>query len=272
MKTTFKLYVVLLLGMITSGIIAQETTTTSDTGTFTAIEKQYPNSTIDGYNLYVPKSCTTTSASFPVIVFLQGGLGVGGDVDVIYNWGLPKMLKENKGLNKDLKKLITDTFVFVMPHIEDGQFYSNEKTMQVIIKEIAATHNIDVNRIYLTGLSRGGHGTWGLGSRIPDTFAAIAPICGRSHGIDDYKALAQLPIWNSHNTGDNRVNYSASERTISRLEATGISFHNTEGIASTDYKSHDHIFTSTRSNSHDAWTEMYTNPNLYHWFLKYTKK
>jgi predicted peptidase len=258
--------------MITSSIVAQETITTSDTGTFTTIEKQYPNSTIDGYNLYVPKSCTTTSASYPVIVFLQGGLGVGGDVDVIYGWGLPKTLKDPNHLNKELKKLITDTFVVVMPHTEGGQFYSNEKAIQTILKEVASNTNIDSNRIYLTGLSFGGHGTWGLGSRIPETFAAIAPICGRAQGISDYTTLAQLPIWNSHNTGDSRVNYTISQRIISQLEATGISFHNTGSIARTDYKKYDHIFTSTKSNSHDAWTEMYNDPNLYHWFLKYTKE
>ena len=251
---------------------AQTTTTTSDTGIFTTIEKQYPNSAVDGYNLYVPKSCTSQSDAFPVIVFLQGGLGVGGDIDVIYGWGLPKMLKESGTLDKKLKKLLTDTFVVVMPHIEEGQFYNNEKAIQTILKEVATKHNIDSNRIYLTGLSRGGHGTWGLGSRIPDTFAAIAPICGGSHGINDYKALSQLPIWTSHNTGDRRVNYSATQRTITRLETAGTSFHRTESIASTDYKKYDHIFTSTENRSHDAWTEMYTNVNLYHWFLKYRKE
>jgi predicted peptidase len=252
--------------------LAHAQTTTSETGTFTTVEKQYPNSAVDGYNLYVPTSCTPQSASYPVIVFLQGGLGVGGDVDVIYGWGLPKMLKEPSGLSKDLKKLITDTFVVVMPHIEEGQFYTNEEAIQTNLKEVASSHNIDSKRVYLTGLSRGGHGTWGLASRIPETFAAVAPICGGSHGISDYKALAQLPIWNSHNTGDQRVNYSASERTISRLEETGISFHNTTNIANTNYKKHDHIFTSTNSRSHDAWTDMYSNPNVYEWFLKYRKK
>ena len=79
------------------------------------------------------------------------------------------MLKEPETIDKDLRKLITDTFVVIMPHIEEGQFYNNEKAIQTIIKEVASDHNIDTKRIYLTGLSRGGHGTWGLASRIPDT-------------------------------------------------------------------------------------------------------
>jgi predicted peptidase len=86
------------------------------------------------------------------------------------------------------------------------------------------------------------------------------------------KRLAQLPIWNSHNTGDRRVNYSASKRTIARLKETGILFNNTTSIASRDYKKYDHIFTSTNSRSHDAWTDLYSNPNVYEWFLKYRKK
>lgn len=274
MKTFFRASLAVTFCFIAfSHSIAQETkTTTSDIATFTTVEKNYPDSAIDGYNLYVPKSCTSQSASYPVIIFLQGGLGVGGDVDVIYGWALPKMLKEPESIDKDLRKLVTDTFVVLMPHIEEGQFYNNEEAIQTIIKEVASDHNIDTNRIYLTGLSRGGHGTWGLASRIPDTFAAVAPICGGNHGITDYEALAQLPIWNSHNTGDRRVNYNNSERTIAKLESDGLSFHKTKNIASTDYKKYDHIFTANHSNSHDAWTEMYNDPNLYEWFLKYQKK
>ncbi|WP_299765648.1 PHB depolymerase family esterase [uncultured Dokdonia sp.] len=273
MKTTRKISLIIALCLLSfNHSIAQITTTTSDIATFTTVEKNYPDSAIDGYNLYVPKSCTSTSEAYPVIVFLQGGLGVGGDVDVIYGWGLPKMLTEPDTIDKDLRKLVTDTFVVIMPHIEEGQFYSNEDAIQTIIKEVATTQNIDTKRIYLTGLSRGGHGTWGLASRIPETFAAVAPICGGNHGISDYQALAQLPIWNSHNTGDNRVSYNNSERTISRLEATGISFQKTKSIASTNYKKYNHIFTATKSDSHDAWTEMYSNPNVYNWFLKYRKE
>lgn len=273
MKTTLKISLIVALYFLSfHHSIAQVTTTTSDIATFTTVEKNYPESRIDGYNLYVPKSCTSQSDAYPVIVFLQGGLGVGGDVDVIYGWGLPKMLKEPETIDADLKKLVTDTFVVIMPHIQEGQFYTNEKAIQSIIQEVASNHNIDTKRIYLTGLSRGGHGTWGLASRIPETFAAIAPICGGNHGISDYTSLAQLPIWNSHNTGDRRVNYNNSERTISRLESAGLSFHKTKSIASTDYKKYDHIFTATDSDSHDAWTEMYTDASVYNWFLKYRKE
>ncbi|WP_299685692.1 hypothetical protein [uncultured Dokdonia sp.] len=94
---------------------------------------------------------------------------------------------------------------------------------------------------------------------------------GGNHGISDYNALRKLPIWNSHNTGDRRANYNNAERKIARLESEGVSFHKTNSIANTDYKKYDHIFTATHSDSHDAWTEMYSDPSVYKWFLKYTK-
>jgi len=236
------------------------------------IEENYPNSTMDGYNLYVPKT-TNRSKPLPVIVFLQGGLGVGGDVDRILNWALPKMLKEPEAYDNELETLVLQTFIVIMPHIANGQFYENERAMRAILKEVASTYSVDSRRIYLTGLSRGGHGTWGLGSRMNDVFAAIAPICGSGRGITGYESLSQMPIWISHNTGDNVVQYRTTRLTVDRLEAAnGFPFHHSRSLSEVKYKDFDRVFTSTPNDAHDAWTEFYNSPKLYNWFLKYKKE
>ena len=270
--TSKTLFSFLLITALVSLSWAQETSNSHDRGNFYLVEKNYPGA-IDGYNLYVPKKENIDREGYPVIVFLQGGLGVGGEVEKILNWALPKLLADNGTSNSELNELLLDTFVVIMPHIEQGQFYQNEEAMRMILKEVETEFSIDMNRIYLTGLSRGGHGSWGLACRMNDVFAAVAPICGGSHGIDNYNRLATLPIWVTHNTGDRTVSYTRSRDIVRRLNGyKNISFQRTATLEEADYKSEDHIFTSTVSDSHDAWTDFYTHADVYRWFLKYKKE
>lgn len=244
-------------------------------GIFLTIEKQFPDSQVDGYNLYVPRTCTVESAPFPLIVFLQGGFGIGGKVEAIFNWELPKELKETQTLATELDTLKLNTFVYVMPHITSGEYYHGTAGIQQIIDEVLEEYNVDATRIYLTGLSRGGFGTWGIASKIPERFAAIAPIAGNTLGVTDFEALLDLPIWTAHNPEDERVDYSRTENAVRKLERLSEGkFHRTSTVAEADYVQHDHIFTSGANPSfeHDAWTEMYNEANFFKWLLKYKKE
>lgn len=241
-------------------------------GTIQTITKDYRNSDIDGYNLYVPKSCAKKGKKCPIFVFLQGGKGVGGAVSKLMKWGLPNKILTNNSLETELDKYIRDTFIVVMPHIDGGQFFENETEMRKILDEVVKNQKADPKRIYLTGLSRGGYGTWGLASRMSDVFAAAAPICGSGFGVTEYKNMVNLPLWVSHNTGDGVVNHRGSLRAVEKLEAvSSIKFERSSSISSANFKSSDHIFTSTPSDSHDAWTEMYSEVNFYKWLLRFSK-
>jgi predicted peptidase len=249
--------------------------TTPHPGTFQTIKKQYPGSQIDGYNLYVPNSCTATAEPFPVIVFLQGGLGVGGDVSTVLRWALPQMVQESSRLDTELDQLQRNTFVYIMPHLTHGDFYNNVEVIQAIIEEVLNQYNTDENRIYLTGLSRGGHGVWGLASKIPGTFAAIVPIAGATHGVRDYEALTKLPIWVIHNKGDAVVDHYRSDLAVRRIEKrTGKTFHRSSSVAATAYQDYDLIFTSSENPAepHDAWTATYSSVNFYQWLLRFERE
>ncbi len=244
-------------------------------GTFLTVEKQFPESQVDGYNLYIPRTCTVESEPFPLIVFLQGGFGIGGKVEAIFNWELPKELKEKHVLESELDTLKLNTFVYVMPHITSGEYYHGTAGIQQVIDEVLEQYNIDASRIYLTGLSRGGYGTWGIASKMPERFAAIAPIAGNTLGVTDFEALLDLPIWTAHNPEDERVDYSRTENAVRKLERLSEGkFHRTSTVAEADYVQHDHIFTSGANPSfeHDAWTEMYNEANFFKWLLKYKKE
>lgn len=242
-------------------------------GALSTVKTDFPNSSMDGYNLYVPNSCKTSSKKYPVLVFLHGGYSVGGTVEKALESWLPRRIIATGPIQNELDRYIRDTFVVVIPHISSREFYNNETAMRAILEQVIQTENVDPNRIYLTGLSRGGYGTWGLASRMHDVFAAAAPICGGPKGISDYENLRKIPLWVTHNIDDGVVPYSASEGTVDQMEELlTLKFHRSHSIADANYLKHNRIFTAKDSDSHDAWTEMYSNPNFYKWLLRFQKK
>ena len=109
-----------------------------------------------------------------------------------------------------------------------------------------AKYAVDVDRIYLTGLSMGGYGTWRLATAYPERFAAIVPICS---GGDPEKVgrLKDMPIWVFHGAKDTVVSPEQSEKMVDALKAVGGNVR----------------FTLYPDAAHDSWTQTYDNPELY---------
>jgi len=124
-----------------------------------------------------------------------------------------------------------------------------------LLKDVSKKYRIDENRIYVTGLSMGGYGTWDLAIKYPNRFAAIAPVCG---GGDPTKAsvLKDLPIWVFHGAKDEVVTLDKSQVMVDAIEKTGGSVK----------------FTIYPEANHDSWTETYNNPELYEWFLAQSRE
>ena len=119
---------------------------------------------------------------------------------------------------------------------------------------------MDTNRIYLTGLSMGGYGTWKLGTQHAKRFAAIAPICGGGNMIDvvlgswDKGApLKSLPIWAFHGAKDDVVPLDESERLVNQMKKFGV---------------RDVKLTVYPEAKHDSWRLTYADPEFYEWLLK----
>ncbi len=116
-------------------------------------------------------------------------------------------------------------------------------------------YNVDKNRIYVTGLSMGGYGTWSLAMEYPYRFAAIAPICGAGNERIACR-LKDTPVWAFHGAKDNVVPISGDQKLIDELKKCG-----------GDIK-----FTIYPNANHDSWTETYNNPKLYDWLLSHSLK
>ena len=95
------------------------------------------------------------------------------------------------------------------------------------LEHVTAAHAVDPDRIYITGLSMGGGGTWALITRSPERFAAAAPICGFADP-DDATRIANLPIWIFHGDQDATISVESSRRMVAALKKAGGSPRYTE--------------------------------------------
>ena len=198
------------------------------------------------YLLALPKDYDKdTTKAWPLMVFLHGAGERGSDINKVKVHGPAKLVEQGKDF----------PFIIVSPQCPEGQWWSNRlETVMALVDEIAEKYRVDPKRVYLTGLSMGGYGTWSIASTFPNRFAAIVPICG---GGQPYLAgnLKSVPIWAFHGAKDSVVPVAESERMVDAVKKTG-------GNAK---------LTVYPEAQHDSWTETYNNPALYEWLLKQSK-
>lgn len=183
---------------------------------------------------------------FPAIVFLQG-LGEGGS-DGVKNTTV--------GLGPAIARR-PERFPFIAIFPQSGGPWSSDGAQQLAINVLdaaAAKYRIDPKRIYLTGLSTGGYGTWKLAATYPDRFAAIVPLCGYS-GEDFASRLTTMPTWAFHNNLDMFVLSSSTKDTVNAINTLG-------GHAK---------MTIYGAIGHDCWSRAYADPALWDWLAQQHK-
>lgn len=230
---------------------AQDTSPPGPTGFLDRVYKS--ESGESKYVLFVPHGYDGSKA-YPVILFLHGAGESGNDGKRQVTVGLGPAIKKQQ---KDFP------FITIFPqanskttvgrrwhaHSPDG------KQALAILDEVMRTYKVDEKRIYLTGLSMGGFGTWDIAANYPDKFAAIAPICG---GGDPSKAktLAKLPIWVFHGDADKVVPADLSRKMVAAIKEAG---------GDPKYDEYPGV-------GHNSWDKAYGNPELYKWLLSHQRK
>jgi predicted peptidase len=191
------------------------------------------------YWLYLPPGYGKGEKVWPLVLFLHGAGETGSDIQKVKIHGPPKLAEGKKF-----------PFILVSPQAPVRGW--NPGNLNALLDDVMAHYKVDADRVYVTGLSMGGYGTWALAAAYPNKFAAIAPICGGGKPADA-KKIKDLPIWVFHGGQDPIVKVAQSEAMVNALKSAGA----------------EHVkFTVYPDAGHDSWTETYNNPDFYDWLLK----
>jgi dienelactone hydrolase len=222
-----------------------------------------------GFYEYLPAGYSSGTQTYPLIIFLHGvgELGKGfSELPKVLNTGLPALIQQGKFPNSFTTPASgTQSFIVISPQFVN---WPAPKDINNILDYVIKNYRVNTNRVYVTGLSMGGGGTWDFACspNYVKRTAAIVPIAGASTpNKPGEKQIADngLAVWATHNDHDPTVPVSYTIDYIAGILARNPS----APVKKT-------IFSST---SHDAWTKTYdpafkeNGMNVYEWMLQYQR-
>jgi predicted peptidase len=177
---------------------------------------------------------------WPTIVFLHGSGERGDDMSHLWRYGILKRIRQGANL----------PFIVICPQCPANESWAPQQVID-LLDQILPQYRVDPERIYLTGLSMGGSGTWETAARFPARFAAIVPICGSGDPLEAER-LKDLPVWAFHGAKDDVVPVSGTKDVVDALRKIGGRVRCT-------------IYPEAR---HDSFTPAYATDELYTWLLE----
>jgi antitoxin component YwqK of YwqJK toxin-antitoxin module/predicted esterase len=202
----------------------------------------------DTYNylLYLPGEYEKNSNDpWPLIINLHGSSLRGDDLEKVKEYGLPRVIEKGKDF----------PFIIASPQCPDKKTWATDDWFPAFLEELKSKYRIDPDRIYLTGVSLGGEGVWNLAIKYPETFAAIAPLCGPTGRLNfpvQARRIKHIPAWVFHGGRDLLVPVNESETMVASLKKYG-------GDVTLE------VFPEA---GHSSFTnEVYGEKLLYDWFL-----
>ncbi len=222
-----------------SVLLAETQTPSSFSGDFVIkVNYRYLLSKPEGYDADKDKK-------WPLVVFLHGSGERGTDLELIKKHGPPKLLAAGQKFPAIVASLQCESNNLWNPH-----------SVQAVTEHLVKTLRVDPKRIYLTGISMGGFGTWETSFEYPETYAAIAPICGGA-GVRWVTAqrLKSMPCWIFHGDKDGAVPIENSQKIYDALKKIDAPVK----------------FTIYPGVGHDSWTQTYANPEFWSWLFEQKK-
>lgn len=208
----------------------------------------YNESEFYNYVLYLPEGYdpADTETKWPVIYFFHGIGEIGDDLTKLLPYGVLRYL----GNGGKLDAIVIAPQCPVNSHWADHD--KEEEKLVQFVPEMTAKYNIDTDRMYLTGLSMGGRCTWKLALAMPETFAAIAVVCGRTNTYE-FETIQNMPIWMFHGAQDATVSFNNITKNI---------------LPVLEEKEHRYYkLTVFPTMSHEIWNTVYDRADVYEWLL-----
>jgi predicted peptidase len=239
--------------LLAAALIVSPAAADQKTGFLTKTFKNADGSTSE-YVVFVPHDYDGTKP-YPVTLFLHGAGETKGGKKMPVEVGIGTHIKKNEK---------TFPFITVIPQAEAaksavrGRWSAGSPDAERALKMLDATmkeYKTDPKRVYLTGLSMGGYGTWSLAAAHPDKWAAIVPICGGGRP-DDAAKIKDLPCWVFHGDKDTAVKVELSRQMVEAIKKAGGTPKYTEypGVG------------------HNSWDQAYATPELWTWLAEQKKK
>jgi len=243
------------------------------------------------YLLSVPPTYyEKADTKYPLILFLHGSGESSSNLELAKKHGIPRLVqvydnwkegkvtkddlldpgakskstvsikdssvKPTKPMNLDCARTVAENFITLTPQVDPAYGYGwKPASLGALLDAIEQTHRIDKDRIYVTGVSMGGFGTFNLAAAYPHRFAAIIPICGGASATVA-ETIKHIPTWVFHGEKDDIVPLSRSQVIVDALKKV-------EGNVK---------FTTYPDADHDSWTETYNNLEIYKWLLEQKKQ
>ncbi|MFP5262537.1 MAG: prolyl oligopeptidase family serine peptidase [Blastocatellia bacterium] len=221
------------------------------------------------YQVYVPAGWSKKK-KWPVILFLHGAGERGDDGLVQTEVGI------GTAIRRHAERVPA---IVVFPQCLKGRWWPEPQMQAQALKaldEAVKEFNGDSDRVYLTGISMGGYGTWAIAANNPSKFAALAPVCGgvrtpprvaipqvtpdASTADDPYKVVARkvgaTPVWVFHGAADPLVPVTESQKMVEALKASGgnVRYSEYEGVG------------------HNSWDRAYAEPEFFPWLLSQKRR
>ena len=224
---------VLLLALMPAAALAQSTLA-YDGGWTDRADGTALVSLPDGYD-------AEPDRAWPLLLFLHGAGERGDSLEAVSVHGPIQERRQGRDL----------PFVIVAPQVPEGERWTVGR-IAAALDAAQAAYRTDPDRVYLTGLSMGGFGTWEAIQRMPERFAAAVPVCGGGWPLGLGRAHT-VPVWAFHGAMDSVVPVEMSVGMVRALRQAG----------------GDVRFTVYPDAGHDSWSQAYATPELYDWLLSH---
>ncbi|MDQ2658458.1 MAG: PKD domain-containing protein [Bacteroidota bacterium] len=213
-----------------------------------------------GYLEYLPQDYSKNSNEYPIVIFLHG-IGEKGTTSTD-----PTTLKNsvqkvaNVGLAKYVKYGQQYPFIVISPQLKSSYGSWPASYVMDVLNHVKKYLRVNDRKIYITGLSLGGYGTWTTLGAYPGVFAAAVPICSGGSALTKACAIASenIPLWAFHGTADNVVSYTV---TTNMINAVNGCTPKPNPLAKTT------LFSGL---NHIIWDKVYKETNALDWMLSFT--